>query len=387
MARSIGPLSSPSRILNNDTPTRASSHPPANRSAERLLNISPGNIRESVEKSPHTGPVAQRSKAKVFPTKGKGKGKKVYDLTGRGSGYDESETEALDGMDLSNGIMNDDDSIIPTSNDQPMENLTFDQETPEADHTEAHPQELEAENSELMAPPANPVTKDPGKKRGRAPKPVIAEHDESQTSTLEPEQKRRGRPPKKAEIYQDPDAHIAAAPSPRPKTKRPPPPSERDPNARSKITKTAKGKPPSRAGSVAAGSRFIQRSETPANDSGALITRFGRQSIKPLATWRGEKTVMGDRTLDTLPGIKEVIRVDEIVEARPKQRYRKGRYRARSRLGHVEEEEPPEEERAIWELDPGIMVAQVMDWDEDNNKWDEENTREEGMSFLAPVAA
>ena len=386
MARSVGPLSSPSRNSNNDTPTRASSHPLVNRSAERLFHNSSENIRESVEKSPRTGSIAQRSKEKVVLNKGKGKGKKVFDLSGRHSGHDESGTEALDGMSLSNGVINDDDSIILTSNDQHMGNSTFDQGTLEAEQTEDQAQDLEAENSEMMAPPANPVINDPGKKRGRAPKTMMAELEEAQISTSEPEQKRRGRPPKKTEIYQDPDAQAAAPASPGPKTKRPPPPSERDPNARSKTTKTTKGKPPSRAGSVAAGPRFVQRSETPANDSGALITRFGRQSIKPLATWRGEKTVMGDRTLDALPGIKEVIRVDEIVEARPKQRYRKGRNRARPKLEILDEEEPPEEERDAWELDPGIMVAKVMDWDADNNKWDEENVREDGMLILASVA-
>lgn len=91
---------------------------------------------------------------------------------------------------------------------------------------------------------------------------------------------------------------------------------------------------------------------------------------------------MGDRTMDSLPGIKEVVRVDEVVEQRPRPRRqasRTRRNRAKSRLADVEEEEE-EEEKAAWEVDPGIMMAQVMDWDPNANRYDEESTREEGAN-------
>ena len=314
--------------------------------------------------------------------KGKGKGKRAFDLTGKGGNYAESDTDILDGPDSANGVLNGDDSIIQTGKDQPMADSVIAEETLGADQTEEQPMMLNTEDNELMGPPATSGAKESSKKRGRIPKTKTLNHDESQMPESVPEQPRRGRPPKMTQVYQDPDTDIPTASSPRPKGNRPPPPSLRDSNTRSKITKSGNGKPPSRTGSVAAGPRFVQRSETPANDSGAIITRFGRQSIKPLATWRGEKTVMGDRTFDTLPGIKEVIRVDEVVESRPKQRYRKGRSHARSRLADVEEEEI-DEEKDPWELDPGIMVAQVMDWDANTNKYDEESTREEGESPLA----
>ncbi len=349
----------------------------------RLLDFSPERTIQSVEKSPRSFPLAQSNNAKSAPSnKGKGKGRKAFDLTGGGGDYDDMETDAYDGSNLNNGTMNDDESIAPLLDDQPMGNSIDDQETLDADRTGEQPQAFEADDSGLMGPPATSGAQEPIKKRGRERKSKTLAQDELETSMPAPDQPRRGRPPKKTQVYQDPDANLRGTPSPRPKSKRLPPPSLRDPNARSKVKKTANAKPPSRAGSVAAGPRFIQRSETPANDSGALITRFGRQSIKPLASWRGEKTVMGDRTFDSLPGIKEVIRVDEVVEPRPRQRYRKGPHRAKARLADVEEE--IEDEKAPWELDPGIVTAQVMEWDSNTNRYDEESTRDEGKPFPWP---
>ena len=324
----MGPLSSPSRNSNNGTPTRATSHPLVSKPANRLLNFSPEKPTHHLEPLSQDLSSSELNKGNAISTSGKKKDKRkrkrVFDLTGRSGGVDDPEADAMDGQSLTSGIINDEESMVISG---------------------------------------------------------INDQDESQISVPLPEQPRRGRPPKKAQVYQDPDTNLPSATSPVPAAKRHPPPSQRDPNVRKNIAKTVHGKPPSRAGSIAAGPRFVQRSETPANDSGALITRFGRQSIKPLATWRGEKTVMGDRTFDTLPGIKEVIRVDEIVESRPKQRYRKGRSRPKSRLADVEEDEI-EEEKAPWELDPGIMVAQVMEWDPDANNYEDQSTSNEGMSPL-----
>ena len=95
---------------------------------------------------------------------------------------------------------------------------------------------------------------------------------------------------------------------------------------------------------------------------------------------------MSEYTHDSLPAIKEVVRMQEISEPprrRLPQLHRKSKRRARSQLEDIEEEED-EEERAVWELSPGIMVANVMDWDPNTNKYDEENTREEGKLHDAP---
>ena len=194
---------------------------------------------------------------------------------------------------------------------------------------------------------------------------------------------RRGRPKKaKADIFRDEEAEQPAATLPAPvhtnkgKGKKP---TERDPNVQMKATRKASGKPSSVRARSASRSRFNPRSETPANDNGALLTRSGRHSIKPLASWRGERFVFGDRTADALPGIKEIVRVDEVVEERPKKKYyKKTQSRAKSHLEEVEEED---EEKDDWERDTGIMNAHVMDWDPTTGKFNDENTWEQGSIF------
>lgn len=382
MPRSVGPMSSPSRNLNNGTPTRATSHPPANKPVNRRLDFSPEKLRKSVE-SPQkaSAPGLRTTKPALTTSKGKSKDRRAFDLSGGVGDEDNSEIDAVIETSTSNGVVYEDDSIVPMDDgDQPMGNSTFDQATLGEEYSEDQSQGVGANDSEMMAPPATSGAKGPGRRPGRRPIATIASENDSQLSLSVPTPPRRGRPPKKTQIFQDPDAGVPTAPSPMAKGKRNTTPSLRDPNARNKITKKTGGKPLSvRGASVGAGSRFVQRSATPANDSGALITRYGRQSIKPLATWRGEKTIMGDRFVDALPGIKEVIRVDEVVEPRPRApRHRKGQYRGRSRLADVEEEEG-DEGKAPWETDPGIMVAQVMEWDPNTNRYDEESTREEGL--------
>ena len=260
------------------------------------------------------------------------------------------------------------------------------------DNGESQLQNYEAEASEIKRPQAIAGAKDK-KRRGRKPA-LTTSVDDTQLSLSAPNSVRpRGRPPKKAktEIYEDVDAGQATSPSVKDDRKRMPPPKPRDNNTKMKSSMKASEKPPasrasSRAGSVGPRSTFFQRSETPATDSGAIVTRSGRQSIKPLQSWLGEKIVMSEYTHDSLPAIKEVVRVQEISEP-PRRRqpnlYRKRKRPVRSQLGDVEEEED-EEERASWELSPGIMVANVMDWDPNTNKYDEENTREEGKLYDAP---
>ena len=310
-------------------------------------------------------------------TKSRGNRKRIFNLTGREGDRDDSELEPSNAADMSTGIVNDEESLMPDSGDYTMAESVPNEETCVTDQAEEGIGAMEGEQITSMGPPATSSAQDTTKTRRNGTKSKTSNHDESQVSL--PEHRPRGRPPKKTPVYQDPETNQPGPSSSASSGKRPQPPSVRDPNARSRIRKGNTGKPPSRTSSVAAGPRFVKRSETPANDSGALITRFGRQSIKPLASWRGEKTVMGDRTSDSLPGIKEVIRVDEIIEPRPKQRYRKGRQRVRPRLANVEEEEEMEDERADWELDPGIMVAQVMEWDATTNSYDEEITKDEGI--------
>ena len=158
----------------------------------------------------------------------------------------------------------------------------------------------------------------------------------------------------------------------------------RGPNAQIRPASKTRGKV-SRSVSRVSLSRFVQRSETPGNGEGALITRSGRHSIHPLAHWRGEKAVFEpghiDQTGLTLGGIKEVIRTDEIIEKRPrKSGYRRPRPRAKTQK--LEDLEEDDEDKEPWEVETGVINARVMAWDPSANHYIEEETEEKGMSFV-----
>jgi centromere protein C len=148
-------------------------------------------------------------------------------------------------------------------------------------------------------------------------------------------------------------------------------PSERDPNARAtSAKKEGLGKPPrpKRNASPSKGrSRFVSRSETPADDDGAQRLRSGRISVKPVAFWRNERIIYGETSVQgenlILPAIKEVIRTDEVVEPpKPRQRARKPASK-RERPEEVEEEEDQDQDQEHWEDSPGVVQAEVMRWD------------------------
>ena len=129
----------------------------------------------------------------------------------------------------------------------------------------------------------------------------------------------------------------------------------------------------------------MRRSETPATDSGALTTRSGRTSVKPLAFYRGEKFVWTERrSRESLPGIAEVIRTEEMP---PPPRKRTGNYRsgggARRRRGGTaqpfDDYEDEDEEKELWEEEPGIRTATFMEWDEAEGKYYDQNVHEQGM--------
>ena len=158
----------------------------------------------------------------------------------------------------------------------------------------------------------------------------------------------------------------------------------RGPNAQIRPASKTRGKV-SRSVSRVSLSRFVQRSETPGNGEGALITRSGRHSIHPLAHWRGEKAVFEpghiDQTGLTLGGIKEVIRTDEIIEKRPrKSGYRRPRPRAKTQK--LEDLEEDDEDKEPWEVETGVINARVMAWDPSANHYIEEETEEKGTSFI-----
>ena len=319
---------------------------------------------------------------------GKGKNKRSFDLS-MGDDLDDGDSDAFNGANTTNGIVYDEnDGTLPDGDDNPIEEMTPDQGIAGEDHTDQQLQDLEPEESQIAEPEATSGAKEaPQAKRkpGRAPKAVMVDSNESQMSLSmpAPPTPRRGRPKKaKNDVFRDEQAEEPAAPLPAPgpsgkaKAKKP---TERDPNIQMKPTKKASDKPSSIRARSASRSRFNPRSETPANDSGALLTRSGRHSIKPLASWRGERFVFGDRTKDSLAGIKEIVRVDEVIEERPKKKYRyqKSQSKPKSQLDEVEEDD---EEKDDWERDGGILQADVMDWDPSTGKFNEETTWEQGST-------
>lgn len=349
----------------------------------------------SIERSPAKASATKMKQPNLTSATSKGKNKRPFDLS-IGDDIDEGDSDALNGANTTNGIMYDeDDNMMPNGDDHPIGESTLEHGVPEEDMTEQPPQDFELEESQIAESEATSgakEAKEPKRKAGRAPKAVMVDPDESRMSLLmpAPATPRRGRPKKaRTDVFRDEEGEQPAVPVPAPtqtskgKGKKP---TERDPNVQTKATKKASHKSSSVRARSASRSRFNPRSETPANDNGALLTRSGRHSIKPLASWRGERFVFGDRTADSLPGIKEIVRVDEVVEERPKQKYRykKSQSRAKSQLEEVEEED---EEKDDWERDAGIMHANVMDWDPTTGKFNEDNTWEQGSISLWKVGS
>ena len=334
----------------------------------------------SIERSPVKASMPTLKQPNLASATGKGKNKRPFDLS-MGDDLNDEDSDALIGESNTNGIVYDEnDSVLPNGDDPPIGESTLEQGILEEDSIQPQPQASEPDESHVAEPEATSGAKEATKQKrkpGRAPKAVMVNPDESQMSLSmpAPATPRRGRPKKaRNEIVGDEETEQPDQPG-KAKAKKP---TERDPNIQTKATKKVSDKPSSIRARSASRSRFNPRSETPANDNGALLTRSGRHSIKPLATWRGERFVFGSRTADSLPGIKEIVRVDEVIEERPKQKYRykKSSSKAKSRLEEESEEE--DEEKDEWERDAGIMHANVMDWDPNTGKFIEDSTWEQG---------
>ena len=255
---------------------------------------------------------------------------------------------------------------------------------------------IEGEQSALIDPepfdePVEETAPESSKKGGgpgrTAPVAQMVNPDASQLSASAPTTGRKGRGgrPKQArtEVYEDPETDSAAKPSKRrSKAAGKKAPKERDPNARPKpATNPTSKEIPIREGSAGprGGTYLVQRSETPATDNGATITRSGRASYKPLASWRGEKVIFGQRPdWETPASVTDIIRTDEI--QLPPQPRRKAirKARAPSELEEIEEEP---EDLEPWETESGIMHAQVMRWDQEAGKYDENEAEEAGTCF------
>ena len=413
MARaSLGP-SSPTR-QNGDTPTRASSHPAVN----RRLDFSMEKARPSIERSLQKAqPMAQMSRG-LISTVNRGK-KRPFDLSMDDD--DEREAPVINGdtvgeEDFGASFTNGDDSIALPQLDEEEEPVEEEQEQAGEGETEeepiVHPKHKgrprktgsllstaqEAVGSKAVATSQAGAVKPKG--RPRRASTIDVEDSQIPVTEVDP----NGRPSKKAKIGASSDnepkttpeiqpAHakgkepaIAAIPTLKQKGRKKAHPSERGPNAR--ITSLKKGPRRSvsvepraaRASSARPGPRtlLVLRSGTPAEDSGSLTTRSGRNSVKPLAYWRNERIVFGEAqgrygtSNVVLPSIKEVIRTDELEQPRPAGR-RKA-VRNRRVLGDVDEED---EDKEPWEVERGILQAEVLRWDPKTNNGEEE---EIGMS-------
>jgi len=144
-----------------------------------------------------------------------------------------------------------------------------------------------------------------------------------------------------------------------------PPPSKKDPNAKmtSKSAKAAKLQDNDfKQPGVIKGVQRI-REETPMEDEGALHTRSGRLSYKPLAHWKGEQALF-----EVGPGwgqtVQSLIRVEEVTPMKGAAGKSRGRPRKKHKTPvfrdaqhEVQDAEEP------WEADEGIVTGPVRLWD------------------------
>ena len=344
---------------------------------------------------PEASASLKRPKGRPSKISKRNKRKGPFDLSVSDDEGEPSMNDTLDPSLLKGGTQ---DEFMPQVEDEPMEDELMQQEgtmqSIEGEEPLYLPMEDQVEpdaTAGAMPPPAVPKPKRGGRGTSKA---AIQDLDESALAISAPEPKKRGRPGRKPQVHEDTDIEQASAPKPA-RGKRKAPFTERDPNIKMKAARKI-SKPASRAGSVALGSSsyIVQRSETPATDSGAFTTRSGRTSIKPLATWRGEKAIFGQRpSMDTLGGIQEVVRTDEVM-APPKRINRGYRGPRRARAGTAQslrDIEEEDEELEQWEIEAGIQQAMVMQWNPEIGKYDEDNTEQLGMpctsshSFSHPV--
>ncbi|KAJ8071078.1 hypothetical protein OCU04_001423 [Sclerotinia nivalis] len=134
---------------------------------------------------------------------------------------------------------------------------------------------------------------------------------------------------------------------------------------------------------------FILRRETTTAGTGMQRTRAGRNSIKPLAFWKGERVEYDDdETVPDgthgakilLPSIKEVIRADEVEQQKlSKSRSSKpSKSKAKKRAREEVEEDSETEE---WESQPGRIEGSVRTWDPEDQVGENAAETVEDLAF------
>ena len=237
-------------------------------------------------------------------------------------------------------------------------------------------EEVENSSSEIR------TRKKKGRKRKGSPAPVensiIIDDVNGDSALHEPappaKGKRRGREGNESED----------APPQKRKKQSMPPPAKRDPNARISGVKGKKqqgngliGDSKYRADEVPTRpkSTHIIRQGTPMDEPGAHVTRYGRASIKPLAWYRGEGIRWSQRSSrDELPGVEEVVRIEDILPLPIKRSKKSGRKPKSGAMSTVDEDE--EEQLEPWEQDSGFVLGTTHVWDslEDDIANEDEDT-------------
>lgn len=398
--RSVGPTSSPSQLTNKSTPTRAALNPP-NRTSIGFHNE---EVKTAIEVSVPNGQNSRPKRPNTKSTNGKGI-KRVFDLSLAEDDDDDDEDHEQDenGLSiLSNGAIQDSGVL---SNDDNQVPLVDDDDFPEAEEKQPFNESAEAENISEATEALLSTTSVPKNRVGRPPKARPANHDSlispDDSQNITAQSKQRGRRKKEIPGARSDDAHGSSQDiedeniedlHPRKKRKgsktvvprklniqMKPPSKPKNKSTLEKLTaeQTQRTKPNSR-------STYTERHETPA-DPGARRTRAGRTIVGPVAFWRGERIVYGDGNIDgsilTLPGIKEIIRTEEVEVPRPPKRPVYKRSKSKRQLKVEDEEESVDDERELWETETGIVTAQVMQWDPVAGRYDEENTESTGTSY------
>ena len=427
--RSVG-LLSPSKNLLNSSPTRPLSQKPPNRQLDFSRDRPDWNRGISPQKTLWEPP------ATAFSIK-KGKNKRPFDLSGLG-GDDENageankdENEHVKTIDPSY-----DDYVLQNGDGEPLGESPFEISTGD-EHIE---QSIELEEDDAFGPagasldtlrPSSDHTTKKNHEIWRAPEAPMFEQELSPSPVLDSASDRQGgrMRNKSTEIFEDSDATEVPSTSqskvkqkgkktskPKAITKSKPvaPKKARTDSVRAESIQSASFREDSaqpgsrqekfsktgstRGGSAHAGSVgrtfIVSRSETPATDDGVYKTRSGRTSYKPLAAWRGEKAVYGQRTDRDTPGsLTDIIRTDEIQMPPPATRRKPARrkVRATSELTEISEESDQSDEEVFeddgevdpWETETGIKYGMVMAWDQEAQRWDEDRDEETGNQLLS----
>ena len=389
----MAPLSESKNHVNS-TPSKG----PSSRPPNRTLDFSMPVAQENRGISPHK--TLWDPSQETFSYK-KGKNKRPFDLSGLGD--EEEKTRNTKPKSISTTDLVYDDQLIPDGDDTPF-GQSFTDEDPGNDSVE---QSIEHEDQYVVADPSTLVESEPTPRlsgSGAFEEEFVSEQPLSdveepyQSAQLPTGNQGSHSVREETEVYESGDEPPASAgrrkgrPKKAPPKKKAAPKRKTAPPPRPQARATSTQPRSIRAGSngpSSGRSYFVSRSETPATDDGVYRTRSGRTSYKPLAGWRGEKAVYGQRTdRETPASLTDIIRTDEIQMPPPPRRKAKRKVPVVSQLEQIDEEleeeplEEAEQDLDPWETETGIRYGLVMSWDQEAQKYDEENDEETGKSNL-----